>query len=106
MPHFSQDTEIKIGNGRKDSFWQNNGLGHSPFRNVFLTLFNLSQETNFTLVQSREADFGAFRRNPNEWEIRVIAEIMIKGCKTYAPVNMMILWTITLHVWKMSIFWD
>lgn len=36
---FSHNIGVKIGNGRKVSFQQDNWQGHSPFRDQFLTLY-------------------------------------------------------------------
>ena len=82
-PAFSANIGIKVGNGRKVSFWTDTKIRHFPLKDQFPICFSITQDTNLTEAQRKEGENWniLLRGNPNEREKESSVEVV--GLLTY-----------------------
>ena len=75
-PKLRENCSIKLGNGRKTSFWEDRWLEQGSSSTLFPNFFTLNQQQRATVAEmwSNQGWNLSFRRPLNDWEIQRLVE--------------------------------
>nr|XP_016497204.1 PREDICTED: uncharacterized protein LOC107816041 [Nicotiana tabacum] len=75
-PGFISNVSIKVGNGNKTSFWNDDWMGNGHLKEAFPDLFTTVQQPQATVAEvwSTQGWNVTFRRFPNDWEVTRVIE--------------------------------
>ena len=75
-PSLSNQSTVKVQNGRKNSFWLDKWLGGMSLKDRYPDIFTLAQHQQKTVAEMWTQGWDLiFRRNLNDWEIPRILEL-------------------------------
>lgn len=72
-PKLRRNCSIKLGDGRKTSFWEDRWLEQGSLKALFPDIFTLNQQT-VAEIWSNQGQNLRFRRSLNDWEIQRLVE--------------------------------